>query len=64
MGGARLTGATLIGASFFRIDLTGADFSDVVFGADSATEPSFTETTCPDFLPADPNLLGRAVCRL
>lgn len=64
MAGARFRGATLTGASFHRVDLTGADFSDAVFAADGGPEPTFTETTCPDFLPSDPSLTGRAACRL
>ncbi|MGZ4680631.1 MAG: pentapeptide repeat-containing protein [Ilumatobacteraceae bacterium] len=64
MGGAQFTNATLTGASFFRIDLTGADFSGAVFAAGGGPEPTFTETTCPDFLPSDSKLSGRAACRL
>ncbi len=62
--GARFTGSTLTGASFHKIDLTGADFTDAVFAVDGGVEPTFTETTCPDFLPSDPTLEGRAACRL
>ncbi len=64
MAGARFTGATLTGASFLRIDLTGADFTDAVFAVEGGAEPTFIETTCPDFLPSDPALAGRAACRL
>ncbi len=64
MGGAQFTDATLTGASFFRIDLTGADFSGAVFTVGGGPEPTFTETTCPDFLPSNSKLSGRAACRL
>lgn len=64
MGGAQFTNATLTGASFFRIDLTGADFSGAVFAVGGGPEPTFTETTCPDFLPSNSKLSGRAACRL
>ena len=64
MAGARFTGATLTGASFLRVDLTGSDFTDAVFAVEGGSEPSFTETTCPDFLPSDATLAGRAACRL
>lgn len=56
--------ATLTGASFGRVDLTAADFSDAVFLVESGAEPSFTQTTCPDFLPSDETLSGRAARRL
>ena len=61
---SQVTGATLAGASFLRIDLTGADFTDAVFVVEAGAEPTFTETTCPDFLPSDHTLTGRAACRL
>jgi uncharacterized protein YjbI with pentapeptide repeats len=64
MAGARFSGATLTGASFVRVDLTAADFSDAVFAVEGGAEPTFTETTCPDFLPSDETLTGRAACRL
>lgn len=64
MAGARFSGATLTGASFERVDLTAADFSDAVFAVEGGAEPTFTDTTCPDFLPSDPKLTGRAACRL
>jgi uncharacterized protein YjbI with pentapeptide repeats len=64
MAGARFSGATLTGASFERVDLTASDFSDAVFAVEGGAEPTFTETTCPDFLPSDATLAGRAACRL
>ena len=64
MAGARFAGATLTGASFHRVDLTGANFADAVFAVEGGSEPSFTETMCPDFLPSDDTLTGRAACRL
>ena len=64
MSAARFTGATLTGASFLRVDLTAADFTDAVFAVEGGVEPSFTETRCPDFLPSDDTVKGRAGCRL
>ena len=64
MSAARFTGATLTGASFLRVDLTAADFTDAVFAVEGGAEPSFTETRCPDFLPSDDTVKGRAGCRL
>lgn len=64
MSAARFTGATLTGASFSRVDLTAANFTDAVFAVEGGAEPSFTETRCPDFLPSDDTLTGRAGCRL
>lgn len=64
MAAARFTGATLTGASFLRVDLTAATFTDAVFAVEGGTEPSFRETRCPDFLPSDDTLTGRAGCRL
>ena len=64
MAAARFTGAILTGASFDRVDLTAADFTDAVFAVEGGAEPTFTDTRCPDFLPSDDTLKGRAGCRL
>ena len=65
LAGIDLRGATLGEDVDLRgADLTGSDFTDAVFAVEGGSEPSFTETTCPDFLPSDATLAGRAACRL